>query len=41
MFAEPFPTHIKFALSSGGALLVAYPALKVREPIIYLASLIY
>ncbi|KAG8702685.1 hypothetical protein FRC09_004601, partial [Ceratobasidium sp. 395] len=32
MFAEPFPTHIKFALSLGSAILVAYPALKFGLP---------
>ncbi|QRV77681.1 phosphatidyl serine synthase [Ceratobasidium sp. AG-Ba] len=32
MFTEPFPTHIKFALSLGSALLVAYPTLKFGLP---------
>lgn len=31
MFPEPFPAHVKFAWSVGGALLIAYPALKVCQ----------
>jgi hypothetical protein len=29
MFPAPFPTHIKFGLSIGSSLLIAYPTLKV------------